>query len=250
LVQMNFNAAQFDPSTGGADVFETGEYTFMIVQSEVKPTKAGNGTMLVFTLSCQDQGQAGKRLQVRLNVQNPSPQAVEIAFRELSAISHVCGILQWADTQQLHGRPFRARVEKVPRSDDPSKFGNEVRGYLDVHGNPPGQHGGGSGAPTPPQPTAPAPAPSSMPAGPAYGSPPQPMASAPATVQVPGVAPAAAPMPAAAPAPAPAPAPTPQPSSAPAATPPWAQAQPQSSPVVPGSPEAAQNAVPPWAQPS
>lgn len=215
MVQINFNSAQYDPNTGASDVFETGEYSFQIVQSELKQTKAGTGTMLVFTLACMDEGQSGKRLQVRLNIQNPSAQAVDIAMRELSAISHVCGVLQWSDTQQLHGKPFRVRLEKLPRSDDPAKFNNEVRGYLDMQGNPPG--GSAVGAP--------APAPSVPPMAPAAPVAPSAPAAAPVAAPAPA-APAAPPAPAAPAAAAPAPAP--QPSAAEAApaapaAPPWAQ---------------------------
>lgn len=175
MVAINFDARNYDPSTGGADIFETGEYSFQIVKSESKTTKAGNGTMLVFEAACLDEGFAGKRLQIRLNVQNPSQQAMEIAYRDLSAICHVTGVLQLTATEQLHGRPFRVRLEKLPRSDDPNKFTNEIRAYLDMQGNPPvkGQMPGG-GAPSAP------PAPPSAPAAPAPAPAPAPWASAPA----------------------------------------------------------------------
>jgi len=163
MVQINFNATQYDPSTGSQDVFEPGEYAFQIVKSDTKPTKAGGGTMLVFECVCLDDGFAGKRLTIRLNIVNQNPQAVEIAFRDLSAISHVCGILAWQDTQQLHGRPFRVRLDKQLRTDiqqDPNnpKYNNEIRAYLDMNGQTPvkgqigGASGGGNAPVAPPQP--------------------------------------------------------------------------------------------------
>lgn len=224
MVQMNFNATQYDPYQAGMDIFETGEYTFQIIGSEVKPTRSGNGQMLVFTLSCLDEGLVGRRLTIRLNIVNANPQAVDIAFRELSAISHVCGILNWQDTQQLHGRPFRVRVEKVPRSDDPTKFGNEVKGYLDINGQPPGKNGASASA-APAAPTAP-PVP---PAAPPHFAPPQNGASAPP----PPVPPAAPPAPPPSAPPAAPPAPQPW------ATPPFAQ---------PSEAPTAGNPVPPWLQ--
>lgn len=177
MVQLAFDATKVNPSTGGGDVFETGEYTFQIVSSSAKATKKGDGTMLLLEASCLEEGFAGKRLTIRLNVQNPSPQAVEIAYRDLSAICYVTGQLQIQDTQQLHGRPFRIRLEKIPRQDDPNKFGNEIRAYMDVQGNAPGQAAaaGGNAPAAPPQapqsapPAAPAPAPA--PAAPAAPAP-------------------------------------------------------------------------------
>jgi len=219
MVQLNFNASQYEPSTGAADVFETGEYPFQIVGSELLPTKSGTGHMIIFTLSCLDEGMKGRRLTVRLNVVNQSAQAVEIAFRELSAISHVCGILNWQDTQQLHGRPFRVRVEKVARSDDLSKFGNEVRGYLDSQGNLPGK--GASMAPSA------APQPPAQQFAPPVAAPFAPPVAAPVSAPVapPFAAPVAVAAPVAAAAPAPAPAPAAPPFAAPAgiAPQPWAQ---------------------------
>lgn len=154
MVQMAFNANQYDPSTGASDVLETGVYSVQIVNSEVKQTKKQDGYMLVFTLSCMDQHVNGRKIMARLNIHNPNAQAVEIAYRELSAISHVVGILNWQDTQQLHGRPFKVSVEKVERNDKPGAFSNNILAYMDYAGNPPNTNGGGNSpqAPaTPPQ---------------------------------------------------------------------------------------------------
>ena len=54
MVSMNYDATQFDPNTGAGDIFESGEYTFHIVESKTAQTKKGDGTMLVFTAECLD----------------------------------------------------------------------------------------------------------------------------------------------------------------------------------------------------
>ena len=204
MVQLNFNAQQHAPSTGAADVLETGVYSVQIVSSEVKETKAKTGYMLVLGLSCLDQGFAGRKLTARLNIHNPNPQAVEIAYAELSAISHVVGILNWQDTQQLHGRPFKVSVEKEERNDKPGSYSNSIKAYMDYAGNPPNPNGGGNtSSPIPSAPSAPTSAPA---AGPATGFAPdqnsgQPPASGgPAPWQT-GTAPATGPAPGAAGAP-------------------------------------------------
>lgn len=252
MVQMNFNAAQYEPSTGAADVLETGVYSVQIVNSEVKQTKSGNGYMLVLTMSCMDQHVNGKKLTARLNIHNPNAQAVEIAYRELSAISHVVGVMNWQDTQQLHGRPFKVSVEKSERQDKPGSFSNDIKAYMDYAGNPPNVNGGGSSqAPSAPSAAPPAPAAAQAPASaPAY--PPQAQyapASAPAPAPAPAAAMAPAPTPAAAPAPAHAPAPAPQPTDANVAAP-WQQPQQQAPAQAPwqnAAPAPAAGApVPPW----
>jgi hypothetical protein len=209
MVQMNFNANDYDPSTGGQDVFETGEYNFHIVKSEVMSTKDKNGTMLVFTAECLDPENAKKRLMIRLNVQNQNPQAVEIAFRDLSAICHVCGVLQMTDTQQLHGRPFKMRLEKgeYTKNDGSKAPTTDIRAYLDANGNPPSKGGAGgapsapSAPPSPPAaPPAPGGAPSAPPSAPAPSAPPAPPAAPPAAPEAPAAPPSAPPQQPAAPA--------------------------------------------------
>ena len=157
MVQMNFDPSQYAPSTGGSDTFEGGEYGFMITASEAKETKAKTGTMIVFTCTCTDPDQRGKSYSLRLNVANPNAEAVEIAMRDLSALCHVTrhvGPLQ--DTQQLHGKPFRLRLDKEPRNDDPSKFSNNVKAILDVDGNPAGASAPSAAPAAPTAPVAPA----------------------------------------------------------------------------------------------
>lgn len=231
---MSFDPTKYDPASSGSDIFETGMYDFRISKSEAKQTKDTTGTMLVLTYDCLNPEHAGRKLLIRLNLVNQNPQAVEIAYRELSAICHVVGIGKLDDSQQLHNRPFKASIEKMPRKDDPSKFNNEIRGYFDSQGNEPqlGRFaGGGAAAPNaaPPAPTvaaavappaAPA-APPAAPAAPAAEAQPwaQPAQAAPAQAAAPqpwAQQPAAAPMQAPPPA-------APQPAAAPPAAAPWAQ---------------------------
>ena len=174
MAQFQFNATDFDPSTGAGSVWEPGIYGVQITNSEFKETKKKDGWMLVLTMTSTEAEMRGKTIVARLNVNNPNPTAVEIAMRELSAICHVVGVLNVQDTQQLHGRPFKISVDKEERNDKPGSFSNNIVAYMDINGNPPGK--GGAGAPAAPaapaQPAAPAPA---QPAAPA----PAPAAAAP-----------------------------------------------------------------------
>lgn len=189
MVQYAFDATKHDPSTGGMDVFETGEYLFHIVGSAPKKTSKGDGTMLILTAECLDPENAKKRIDIRLNVQNPSSQAMEIAYRDLSAICYSVGVLQFQDTEALHGKPFKIRLEKTTYTDKNGneKPTNDIKGYLDANGNPPGQGGGQAGAAG--APPAPPSAPPTPPAGNAPAAPAAPPASAPAAA--PPTAPAA-----------------------------------------------------------
>lgn len=138
MVQINFDATTVDPATGGADVIETGTYKFHITKSEEQTTSKG-GKMLVFELTCLEGQFKGKKIQDRLNIQNSSQDAMEIAYRTLSAICHVCGVLKPDVSQRLHGIPFTASVEKTifTKRDGSEGFSTEVKAYMDVDGNPP-----------------------------------------------------------------------------------------------------------------
>jgi hypothetical protein len=213
LVQFVFNAADVRPNAGGQDVIPSGVYRVQITRTEMKPTKDGSGAYLEVGMSVIDGDHKGATVVDRLNLKNQNAKAVEIAYGSLSAICHVTGVLAMQDTQQLHGRPFQVKVLCSPRQDDPSKQGNEVKGYYDANGNEPGAVAAPAAPPAPVAPAAPAAAPVAAPVAPAAP------AAAPVAAPVAPAAPAAAPAPAAPPVAAPAVAPAP---AAPAA-PPWAQ---------------------------
>lgn len=109
-----------------------GEYPMHIVDSEVKPTRAGTGHYAELTFEVLDGQYKGRRVWVRLNLDNPNPKAVEIAQRELSAICHATGKLQINDTQELHYKPMLCRVDIEQREGySPS---NVVKSYKSLAG--------------------------------------------------------------------------------------------------------------------
>ena len=178
MVQFAFNAQEHAPNTGGQDLLPSGVYNVIVSDSEMKQTKRGDGWMLILWMTVIDGEQAGKRIPWRLNVQNPNQQAVEIAYGNLSAVCHCVGKLAVTDTSELHQIPFQIKVDQIPRQDDPSKKGNEIRGVMNAQGQGPEMIGSdspaGNGAPTPPPtPATPAPAPTPAPAAIPAASPPQ-----------------------------------------------------------------------------
>ncbi len=273
MVALNFDAARVKPSAPLGTV-PSGDYPVQITESSMKPTKTGAGQFLLLILRIMSGEYAGRQLQLRLNILNPSNEAVEIAYAELSAICHVTGVVQCQDSTQLHNRQFMVRVVEEPRTDDPTKMGNEIKAILDHLGNPPSETSPATAA-------APATAPVAMPAP--APDPATTMAAATAsavqgTGAVAGVAAAApAPAPAAAPgnsppwqaggsaatvpaqpglAPQPGPAPTPAvaptqpaPATAPAPAPAPAAAvapAPAPAPTPVATPAAAPSGKPPW----
>lgn len=151
MVALNFSARGVKPNVA-LEAVPTGMYPVVIVKSEEKPTKAGTGTYIEFEMQIQasphvDPAYHGRKVFDRLNTNNQNQAAVDIAYATLSAICHVTGVLDMTDTQQLHGRPFVAVVQKKIRDDlpppapgekDERPYSNEIKGYKDMNGNDPG----------------------------------------------------------------------------------------------------------------
>lgn len=159
MAELNFNAATVSPQQS-FQALPAGVYTCMAVESEVKPTKSGAGQIANFTLQVMEGPFNGRKLFARINIQNQNPDAEKIGQSQLSALCHAVGVLNVADTAQLHNRPFRAKV-KV-RKDDTGRYEdqNEVSGYESVGDAAPAQAGFVAPAATAPAaPAAAAPAP-------------------------------------------------------------------------------------------
>lgn len=149
MVTLAFNATTVAPNTG-FEALPSGNYPVIITGSVEKPTSKRDGSSyLEITMVVQGGEYNGRTVIDRLNTKNASLQAVEIAYGTLSAICHVTGVLNMQDTQQLHNRPFTVIVTKEPRADRPGQYSNNVNGYLDINGKPPGSNPAGAGASAP-----------------------------------------------------------------------------------------------------
>lgn len=240
-MQIQFDANKVAPDQGLTPV-PRGYYTVIIVGSEIKPTKRGDGEFIEFKLQVHDGPYAGKTIVENVNWKNPNATATAIGQGQLSAICHAVGVLTPQDTNQLHNIPLGVEVDVT----DDGKY-NDVNRFFPaskVAEMPPlpekvirPASGPVPATPIGMQP-APAPAPAMQFSQGVTAAPPAPVApaaplapTAPAATAAPVVAPApvapAAPAAEAAPPAPPAPAPVePQAQPAPTAeTPPWIAAQ-------------------------
>ncbi len=122
-----FDASQIEPSVGFEPI-PAGQYEAVITESEIKPTKAGNGKYLELRFQVVEGEFKGRRLWSRLNLDNPNKTAVEIANRELSAICRAVGVLEPRDSSALHDRPLLVTVTCKPRKDN-GEMANEIKRY-------------------------------------------------------------------------------------------------------------------------
>ena len=127
MAQLNFDASKVDPALP-YEAVPSDRYLVEITKSELKPTKAGDGSYLEFEYSILDGEYRGRKLWDRLCLNHPSAKTVEIARANLSAICHAVGILKPHDSTELHHIPLTITV-KVKRDEGTGTMFNEVKGY-------------------------------------------------------------------------------------------------------------------------
>jgi hypothetical protein len=141
-----FDANQFDPSQGVGGL-PLGRHPVVIDSSEVKANSNNDGGYLQLNLKVIDGPATGTIGAYRLNLYHNNPQTVQIAHQQLSAVSHVIGVFQFADSQALHGKPFIIEVQ--PQKNNAQY--TEVKKVFDMNGNEPGKQGNGPAASAPMQ---------------------------------------------------------------------------------------------------
>jgi hypothetical protein len=122
-----FDANQVEPSTT-FDPIPAGKYLAAIVDSQMKPTKNGQGEYLELVFQILDGEWKGRQLWARLNLANPNPQTVKIARGELSAVCRAVGVMAPKDSIELHNLPLVITV-RCKRRNDTQEIVNEVRGF-------------------------------------------------------------------------------------------------------------------------
>jgi hypothetical protein len=145
MAGLNFDARQVAPSEA-LDPVPPGWYNVQIIESEMKATANGNGSYLSLTFQILDGAHANRKVFTNLNLNNPNAAAVEIAYKQLSAICHAVGVIQVQDSTQLHGLPMMAKISVRPAKDG-YDASNEIKGFKkNEGGGAPVVGGAGPGA--------------------------------------------------------------------------------------------------------
>ena len=123
-----FDARSVEPASA-FEPLPAGRYRVVVTDSEEKPTKSGDASYMQFTFEVIEGPHAGRKLWARLNLNNPSAQAVQIARAELSALCRAVGVLTPQDTSELHDIPLDVKVSLRIRHDT-GEHTNEIKGYF------------------------------------------------------------------------------------------------------------------------
>jgi len=112
------------------DVIPEGTYKAFITEEKEKKTKAGDGFYLELIFEIQEGEHKGRRIWTRLNISNPNPAAVDIAERELKAITTACVGRTIQDSSELLEKPLAIVVGiKRERWDGQDREKNIITGY-------------------------------------------------------------------------------------------------------------------------
>jgi hypothetical protein len=122
-----FDANQVEP-TGDFEPIPAGKYLAVITDSEMKPNKAGTGSLLQLTLQVIEGEYQNRLLWTRLNLDHPNAVAVQIARADLSAICRAVGVFSPRDSVELHNLPLVIHVRCKKRTDT-GDIVNEIKGY-------------------------------------------------------------------------------------------------------------------------
>lgn len=128
-----FNANDVDPGQS-FEPLPRGKYAAIIVASEVKETKKGDGQYLSLRFKIVEGDYENRTIFANLNMVNPSADAQRIARQQFSAICHATGVLSPADTSELHGIPIMITV-KIRPATDAFPASNDIIGYDELDGD-------------------------------------------------------------------------------------------------------------------
>ena len=87
----------------------SGQYQALIMNSELKPTKAG-GQMVVFYIFITHGEYAHTEFKEYVNIINKSEEAVRIGCQTIANIGKAIGISSVSTTEQLHNKPLMIEV--------------------------------------------------------------------------------------------------------------------------------------------
>jgi hypothetical protein len=129
MATINFDIDSVEPSVNTYELLPRGRYMVMIIGSQVKDTKAGDGQFIEWTFEVMDGPFKGRRLWERMNIINKNKKTEDIARSNLSALGKACGKRGMvAETDELHNIPLFVDVQIKPE-DKGYAASNEIKGY-------------------------------------------------------------------------------------------------------------------------
>ena len=139
-----FDAREVEPAKS-FEAVPPGDYLAMVINSEMKTTKAGTGSFIELTLEILEGKHKGRKVWDRPNWTNPNRLCVDIGRSQFSQLCHAVNVLSPKDSCELHDIPCVISVKTKPYD---SGLSNEIKEYKPrVHTQPVAQSPGDQSAP-------------------------------------------------------------------------------------------------------
>ena len=127
MATINFNVSEVAPAEEFKPLPE-GKYEAVISDSDVKATRAGNGSYIQLEFEVVSGEHRGRRLWGRYNIDNTNREAVEIGRAQFAAVCQAAGVPNPKDTVELHNRALVLSV-RCKRRKDTDELENVISGY-------------------------------------------------------------------------------------------------------------------------
>lgn len=133
---MDFNPNDEPEREGGSfEPMPAGDYDMQVVESDLITTQSG-GKMIKLTLEVTSGQFERRKVWENINIQNANPDAERIGRRALADLALAVGLPAVRDTEELHFRPFRARLKvEPPKNGYDAK--NKVSRFMPMNGAAP-----------------------------------------------------------------------------------------------------------------
>lgn len=106
-----FDATQHDTEQRDYEELPNGIYDLEVTESDVVPTKNGNGTILKVTNRVIAPTEyEGRLLFNNYNLENANAQAQEIGQRQFASLCRAIGVSEVEDSDELHFKSYRVKV--------------------------------------------------------------------------------------------------------------------------------------------
>lgn len=142
-----FDATQVEPA-GDFAPLPAGQYLCIASDSQMKPTKKGDGRYLQVELEVLEGEHKGRKLWDRFVLEHPNDRTVAIAKSSLASLCTAVGVPRPRDSAELHNIPVLVRVACTKRKDT-GEITNAIKGYAKRGGSQPTSSGASTGGGVP-----------------------------------------------------------------------------------------------------
>lgn len=108
MASLNFDPTAVEPSV--RETIPPGTYEAVIVDSEMRPTRNGQGQGINLTFEIVSGSAKGRRVWDWINFQHPKVEAQRIGQERLAKVCKSVGVMRLTDTAQLHNIPLYIKV--------------------------------------------------------------------------------------------------------------------------------------------